>query len=222
MKTSWTGLSLIFACLTLSALSPRDCRAGEDFFSDHSVELSVKGGLHTSPGSAYFRRNFPRFDSGALWGPSAEAELDYLVTPSVIIGNSVGVNYGSTRFGDAGVDRRLTFFVPYYILTGKYRWNTVFGSTKAFTDVGAGVGVYHFKNDISPQGGVSPDVAFRKSSFNAIGEHVMIEFGFPFSKNLAFLMEFRYSMVMVNKVNIPGDSLNLGGDNWFVGLVWIP
>ncbi len=216
-------IPLVFSCLILSAFLPGTARAGRgDFNSDHTVELSFKGGLHTSPGSAYFRRNFPRFDSGALWGPSAEIELDYFATPHVIVGNSIGFNHGSTLFGDGGVNRRMTFFVPYYLLTGKYRWKTTFGNTEAFTDLGAGIGVYHFNNGISPSGGLSPGVAFRKSNFTALGEHVMIEFGFPMSSNLAFLMEFRYSMVPVNDVNTLGDTLNLGGDNWFIGLVWIP
>ncbi len=215
-------LSLISACLMLAALLPRVCRAGEDFFSDHRIELSAKGGLHTSPGSGYFRRNFTRFDSGALWGPSAEVELDYLVTPNWIIGNSVGFNHGSTGFFDNGADRRLTFFVPYYLLTGKYRWKTYFGNTKAFTDVGGGIGYYHFNNDLNPSEGASPGVTLNRSDFNALGEHVFIEFGFPVRENLALLLEFRYSMVLVNNVNAFRDTLNLGGDNWFVGLVWIP
>jgi len=222
MKTSWKGLSLISACLTLAVLLPLHCRAGEDFFSDHSLELSVKGGLHTSPGSGYFRRNFTRFDSGALWGPSAEVELDYLITPNWIIGNSIGFNHGGVSFFDNGKERHLAFFVPYYLLAGKYRWNTVFGNTKAFTDVGGGVGYYHLNNDLTPSEGASPEVTLIRSDFNALGEHVFIEFGFPFRENLALLMEFRYSMVRVNSVNAFHDSLNLGGDNWFVGLVWIP
>ncbi len=226
MKRSWKVVTvrLILACLafSLAFLKPGSLRAEDGFYSDHPVELSIKGGLHTSPGSGYFRRNFSRFDSGALWGPSVEAEIDYFVTPKVIIGNSVGFNHGSTEFTDNGADRRLTFFVPYYLLTGKYRWKTVFGNTKAFTDVGAGIGVYHFSNDVSPAEGASPEVAFKKGDFTAIGEHVLLEFGFPLRENLALLLEFRYSTVRVNNVNAFNDSLNLGGDNWFVGLVWIP
>lgn len=204
-------------------LPPLPARSEDDpFYADHPIELTFKGGLHTSPGSGYFRRNFTRFDSGALWGPSAEAEVDYFATHSIIIGNSIGFNHGSAAFSDNSVGRRLTFFVPYYLLSGKYRWKTTFDNTEAFTDIGAGIGVYHFNNGLSPSEGASPGIAFKRSDFTAMGEHVLVEFGFPLRDNLAFLMEFRYSIVKVDNVNAYNDSLNLGGDNWLIGLVWIP
>ncbi|HEY4485536.1 MAG TPA: hypothetical protein VI702_04320, partial [Nitrospiria bacterium] len=174
--------------------------------------IGFKLGKHRFGESDYFDTNSGLLSRAKMAGLSGELEYErrHRATQSLTL--TLGHYHDSVDLKNVCCsDAR--FSATYLLITPKY-----FVDLRPFEwYIGGGVGYYYFRREIEFGLGLGGD----HLTANVGGLHAVSGIRLPMGPNLAAILEARYAVAMVRNADRFGDSLNVGGVNYAVGLSWV-